>query len=163
MALLRVVNASPLIVLGKIHHLHLLDVGGRDVIIPDAVYREVAGDRGPLPGWDASFPEPRREPDVTVPPGVLRHALDPGESMVLTQALAFGADGHDVEVTLDEKRGRRAAQALGLRLVGTAGLLVVAKDEGRIDRIAPLLDRLERVGMYLGDTLRAAILDAGGE
>lgn len=41
MALPRVVNASPLILLGKIRHLELLDVGGREVVIPDAVYREV--------------------------------------------------------------------------------------------------------------------------
>lgn len=165
MALLRVVNASPLILLGKIRRLELLGVGGREVVVPDAVYREVAdaSNLGPLPGWDPSLPPMRRDDDVPVPPEVLRHALDPGESMVLALALSLTTAGDDVEVMLDEKKGRRAAQALGLRLVGTAGLLVIAKAEGRIEQIAPLLDELEQAGMYLGDALRKTILEAADE
>jgi uncharacterized protein len=164
-ALLRVVNASPLILLGKIRHLDLLDVGSREVVIPDAVYREVAGESssGLLPGWDASSPPMRRDDDVPVPVEVLRHALDPGETMVLALALSLGAAGDDVEVVLDERKGRRAAQSLDLRLVGTAGLLVVAKAEGRIERITPLLDQLEQAGMYLGEALRKAILEVADE
>ena len=83
--------------------------------------------------------------------------------MVLALALSLRAAGDDVEVVLDDKRGRRAAQLLGLRLVGTAGLLVIAKAEGRIKDIAPLLDQLERAGMYLTGTLRQSILDAAEE
>ncbi len=165
MALLRVVNASPLILLGKIRHLGLLNVGGREVVIPDAVYREVADwpNPGSLPGWNPSLRPMRRDDDVPVPPEVLRHALDPGESMVLALALSLRATGNDLEVVLDEKRGRRAAHSLGLRLVGTAGLLIVAKDEGRIERITPLLEQLEQAGMYLGDALRTAILEVADE
>ena len=44
MALLRIVNASPLILLGKIGQLALLDLGGREVVVPDAVFREIASD-----------------------------------------------------------------------------------------------------------------------
>ncbi len=163
MAFPRVVNASPVIVLGKIRHLELLDVGGREVVIPDAVHLEVAGGPGPLPGRDPSAPGMRRDDDVPIPPEVVRHALDPGESMVLALALSLDSAGDDVEVVLDEKRGRRAARSLGLPLVGTAGLLVMAKHEGRVARVAPLLDQLERAGMYLGGALREAILKAADE
>ena len=165
MASLRVVNASPLILLGKIRHLGLLDVGGREVVIPDAVHREVAeaSGSGSLPGWDPSLPRFRRDDDVPIPPEVLRHALDPGESMVLSLAPSLGTAGDDVEVVLDERRGRRAARVLGLSLVGTAGLLVVAKNEGRIGRVAPLLDQLEQAGMYLGVILRRSILEVADE
>lgn len=83
--------------------------------------------------------------------------------MVLALALSLGAAGDDVEVVLDERRGRRAARALGLGLVGTAGLMVVAKHEGRIGRVAPLLDQLEGAGMSLGIALRRAILKVAGE
>ena len=151
--------------MGKIRRLELLDVGGHEVVIPDAVYREVADatSPSPLPGWDPSLPPMRRDDDVPVPPEVLRHALDPGESMVLALALSLATAGDDVEVVLDERKGRRAAQAVGIRLVGTAGLLVVAKAEGRIERITPLLDQLEEAGMYLGDVLRKAILEVAEE
>src|SRR5256885_2278103 len=71
-------------------------------------------------------------------------ALDPGEAMVLALALARRAAGDDVEVALDEKKGRRAAETLGLPLVGTAGLLLRAKADGRIAAVAPVLEELER-------------------
>ena len=44
--------------------------------------------------------------------------------MVLSLALHLRAGGDDVEVVLDERKGRRAAAALGLSLVGTAGLVL---------------------------------------
>ena len=164
MASLRIVNASPLIPLGKVGQLALLDLGGREPVIPDAVFRQVAGPRqGALPGWDPSRPPIRREQDVPVPPEVVRHNLDPGESMVLALALSFRASGDDVEVVLDEKKGRRAARTLALALTGTAGLLVSAKEQGRIMAVAPILDELERAEMYFGDELRKEILDVADE
>jgi predicted nucleic acid-binding protein len=122
---LRIINAIPLILLGKIGQLVLLEVGIREVVVPDRVFREVEDPTlpGQLPGWDPSSIPMRREPDVPIPPEVFRHALDPGESMVLALALALRADGNDVEVVLDERKGRRAALALGLPVVGTAGLV----------------------------------------
>jgi predicted nucleic acid-binding protein len=161
----RIVNASPLILLGKIGRLDLLDEGGRDVHVPEAVSREVGDPASPgrLPGWDGSIPPIVREADVPVPPEVERWALDPGETMVLALALARRAAGDDVEVAPDEKRGRRAAEALGLPPVGTAGLPLRAKADGRVAAVAPLLDELEGHGMYLGGELRRAILDLAGE
>ena len=165
MASLRVVNASPLILLGKLDQLALLDVGGREVVVPEAVFGEVEdpGRPGQLPGWDPAVLSIRRAADVPVPSEVLGQALDPGETMVLALALALRAAGEDVEVLLDDKKGRRAARALGLPLVGTAGLLVLAKADGRITAVAPLLDQLERAGLYLAEDLRAAILESAGE
>jgi uncharacterized protein len=97
---------------------------------------------------------------------VIRHALDLGESMVLALALHLQAGGDEVEVVLDERRGRRAAAALGLSLVGTAGLVLRAKAAGLLagsELVRDVLDSLDREGMYLGTELRAAILDAAGE
>jgi hypothetical protein len=91
------------------------------------------------------------EPDVPIPPEVARFNLDRGESMVLAVALARRARGDDVEVVLDEWKGRRAAGSLGLPLHGTVGLLLLGKQEGRVQAVAPLLDELLRHGMYLGE------------
>ena len=86
--------------------------------------------------------------------------------MVLALALRLKADGNDVEVVLDERKGRRAAAALGLPRVGTAGLIGRAKAEGVLagsERVRDVLDALEREGMYLGAEVRAAILEAADE
>jgi predicted nucleic acid-binding protein len=104
-----------------------------------------------------------REPDVPVPASVARFALDPGEEMVLVLALARRSAGDDVKVVLDELKGRRAAQALGLVLVGSAGLLLRARQDDRIDAVAPLPDELQARGMYLDDGLRRDVLNLAGE
>jgi predicted nucleic acid-binding protein len=86
--------------------------------------------------------------------------------MVLTLALHHRAVGNDVEAVLDERRGRRAAKALAIPLVGTVGLILRAKAEGLLggfERVADVLDALEREGMYLGPELRAEILEAANE
>ena len=150
MASLRIVNASPLILLGKLRRLDRLRDGDREVLAPDAVFKEEVEDpkaAGHLPGRAPSVPPIRRADDVPVSPEVHRFALDPGESMVLALASARRLAGDDVEVVLDERKGRNAAKALGLGLLGTAGLLLRAKSDGRITTVAPLLDELGRQGM----------------
>jgi predicted nucleic acid-binding protein len=168
MASVRIVNASPLILLGKIRRLELLFVGGPGVIVPATTFGEVADPpvATSLLGWHPDLPPIAVEADVPIPPEVIRHALDRGESMVLALALHLRAVGADVEVVLDERRGRRAAAVLGLPLVGTAGLILRAKAEGVLagsERVQDVLDALEREDMYLGAELRAAILEAAGE
>jgi hypothetical protein len=85
----RIVNASPLILLGTIDRLDLLFVGVRDVVVPATVIDELGDPRpGNLPGWDQSLPPPGVDADVPIPPDVWRYALDPGEWLVLALALS---------------------------------------------------------------------------
>jgi predicted nucleic acid-binding protein len=168
MASVRIVNASPLILLGKIRRLELLFVGEPKVIVPMTTVGEVTSQpvAASLPGWHPDLPPITLEPDVPIPPEVFRHALDRGESMVLAVALRLQAGGEDVEVVLDERKGRRAAKALAIPLVGTAGLILRARAEGMLassERVGDVLDALEREGMYLGTELRAEILEAADE
>ncbi len=160
----RIVNASPLILLGKIHRLDLLFVGVREVVVPQTVLDEVGDPRiGNLPGWVPSLPPLGVVEDVPIPPDVMRYALDPGESMVLALALSCQAAGEEIEVVLDERKGRRAAQALGLAVIGTAGLLILGKQDGHLLQVKPVLDELDRQGMYLGSQLRREIMEAADE
>lgn len=64
---------------------------------------------------------------------------------------------------LDERKGRRSARALGLKVIGTARLLILGKQDGQVHEVKPLLDELERQGMYLGSQLRRQILEAVDE
>jgi hypothetical protein len=58
MASVRIVNASPLILLGKIRRLELLFVGEPIVIVPRTTFGEVAPlpVATSLPGWHANLP-----------------------------------------------------------------------------------------------------------
>ena len=64
---------------------------------------------------------------------------------------------------LDERLGRLHAEALRLTFTGTMGILLRAKAAGRIPRIEPLLEDLDRLGFRLSARTRAAVLKQAGE
>jgi predicted nucleic acid-binding protein len=57
---------------------------------------------------------------------------------------------------LDEKRGRKVASALGLKITGTAGLLMEAAATDLID-FDDALQRLSQVGFRLGSHVSATL------
>ena len=79
------------------------------------------------------------------------------------EVLALGIEVPDAVVILDERLGRLHAQALQLNVTGTLGILLRAKVEGRISRMAPLLEHLGRLGFRLSAKTHAAALRQAGE
>lgn len=78
----------------------------------------------------------------------LRLELDLGEAETLTLALQLRAD----LVLVDEQLGRRAAQFLGLKVMGTVGVLLGAKQRSILGEVRPHLDALrQQAGFYLSD------------
>ena len=55
------------------------------------------------------------------------------------------------------------AEALGLPLRGTVGLVLAAKQAGRIVAARPLLEQLRNKGMYLSDAVLNRALRRVGE
>ncbi len=85
--------------------------------------------------------------------------LDVGESEALALAVEVRA-----LVLMGELLGRSVAAQLGLKAIGTVGLLLVAKHRGRVSAIAPLLDRLiSETGFFLSERFKAQILATAGE
>lgn len=83
----------------------------------------------------------------TIPPGILTWNLGDGESSVL--ALAESCRG--AVAVIDDLAGRRCAEALGLPLKGTVGLVLLAKQSGRIASAREMLETLRDHGMFLSD------------
>jgi hypothetical protein len=50
---------------------------------------------------------------------------------------------------LDEQPARRLATSLGLRVIGTVGLLMAGKQRGFLAKIKPELDRLRAVRFFM--------------
>jgi hypothetical protein len=84
--------------------------------------------------------------------------LDPGEASAIARALEIEAG-----LLLDDRAAVVYARALGLKVIGTLGLLVLAKRRGEIERVAPLIEELRRGGHYLGPRAVQAALSAAGE
>ncbi|MDJ0577538.1 MAG: DUF3368 domain-containing protein [Xenococcaceae cyanobacterium MO_234.B1] len=121
--------------LAAIKHLQLLPQLYNQVIIPKAVYRELADIDPPVPGTlevkSVSWLEVRQIKDLgTVEQLQNDVRLDPGESEAIALALELDAD----LLLIDERRGRAEANRLGLKIIGLLGILVEAKHQNIIIR-----------------------------
>ncbi len=59
--------------------------------------------------------------------------------------------------------GERVAEASGLNVIGTLGLLLGAKRRGLIDRVRPELDGLLKTSFFLSPELYTELLRSAGE
>ncbi|MEB3331946.1 MAG: DUF3368 domain-containing protein, partial [Synechococcaceae cyanobacterium] len=66
-------------------------------------------------------------------------------------------------VIIDDRCGRAEARSRGLSILGTAAVMVLAKEQRLIPACAPLLVALREEGSYLSDGLVAAVLAEVGE
>lgn len=155
-----VANASPLILLGRIGQLDLMEHLASEIIVPDSVIAEIrAGEMRDATAstairWAAS----RRVPDAMVPVSVERWDLGSGES----QVIAHGMAGSRWAV-LDDLAARRCATAHGMKVIGTLGIVLRSKRRGSIDRAKPLILKLIDAGMFLDHDLLERVLSLAGE
>jgi predicted nucleic acid-binding protein len=84
-------------------------------------------------------------------------ALDSGEA----STIALAREHADSLVLMDDALGREQAAALGLDVLGVAGVLLAAKRAGIVEALRPLLDRLARRGFTLPDAeIQTALANA---
>ena len=156
-----VVNASPLICLSRAGLADLLRQSAQTIVVPEAVAREILA-RGPRDLTAVTLASStwlKQVEDPAVPPGILAWDLGDGESSVLAWALAHPG----TRAIIDDLEGRRCAEALGIPLRGTVGLVLRARRAGLIDSARDALERLRRGGMYLSDRICAEVLKEVGE
>ncbi|MCH9650810.1 MAG: DUF3368 domain-containing protein [Deltaproteobacteria bacterium] len=146
-----VVNASPLILLGKVGRSRLLCDLTDELIIPDAVAREVGvkSDGERQVQELLALPDVRLESAIAIPREVEAWDLGSGESEVISQALATEGS----RAVVDDLEARRCALALGVEVVGTLGAVLRAKHSGLIPAARPIVARLREVGLYVSDQL----------
>jgi hypothetical protein len=147
-------NASPLIALRQIDRLWILrDLFGK-IGIPPAVRREIGPTLPRPPVWLLTYPAPSGKHTV-----VEKAGLDPGETEALALALELGALG----VVLDDLRARQLATTLGVRVVGTLGVLLQAKERGLLPAIRPDFEALAGVRFHFSAKVADTILARAGE
>lgn len=89
----------------------------------------------------------------------LTGVLDGGEVEAISLALNINADW----LIIDEAKGRKVAQNLGINIVGLIGVLLIAKEEKVIERIEPLLDSLVKSQFRISDQLKEYALREANE
>ena len=136
-------DTSAITNLAAIHNLQLLLQLYSQVMIPEAVYRELADIDPPVPGTlevqRASWLEVREIVNREVVERLQDEVrLDSGESEAIAVALELNAD----MLLIDERRGRAKADRLGVRITVLLGILVEAKQKNLIVAVKPLIDEL---------------------
>jgi predicted nucleic acid-binding protein len=141
-----VINASPLILLGKLQRLDLLTLLAPALVVPASVMREVAAGAERDESTAASIAWARNylQPDVPMVSSVMQWDLGAGESQVISHCL----DSSAVAV-LDDGEARACAQAHDLPLIGTLGVILRARKQGVLPAARPLIERLVAAGSFL--------------
>lgn len=156
-----VLNASPIITLCKSGQEDLLPRLFTEIVLPGAVWEEVeAGDiTDPARRKLGALAWLKRDDSIATSPLVQAWDLGAGETAVLSYALA--RPGY--VAVIDDAAGRRCASSLNITVIGTVGLIVLAKHRGLIARITPGLDALRDAGSWLSDKLIEQLKKQEGE
>ena len=153
-----VVNTSPLLALAK---MRALDAVGRlplEIFCAAQVEAEILA--GASQGYDTEIPAWLTILSLKNPLSPLAVAsLDAGEAAVIQLAL----ENNISLVCIDELKGRRAALAVGLKVVGSLGLLGRAKTLGLISNARPFIEKAVKSGIFYDKNLIKTFLKSLGE
>ena len=150
-------DTTPLISLMKIGHLDLVYQLFGEVQIPEAVYSELVINR--------RFPEESRMIQESKFKSVelLRRStgLDAGESEAIILSDSLNAD----VLLMDETRGRKVAKQMGIQIMGTIGVLMLAYEEDRLSKeeILACVDVLKHNGRHISNKLYEQLLQKFAE
>ena len=149
-------DTTPIISLIKINRLDLLEKLFEEVLIPEAVYRELT--------TNALF---ENEAKIVKTSSFLKtSSVQNRKSLQLLQAVSGLDDGESEAIILadelksdvlimDERKGRKVAEKLGIKITGTVGVLLQSYSENTIssDEIKTYLDQLKNSNIRLSESL----------
>jgi predicted nucleic acid-binding protein len=148
-----VIDTSALIALARLHLLDLLPQVFDEALVPEAVVSEALPASEDAPGAAVVQSALRdgkllvRQVSSPSDQPAWSGSLGRGEVEVIQLALEADADF----VVLDDLAARRIADGLGLRVIGTVGVLMLARRTGQLSSIMPLVERLRDLGFRLSD------------
>ena len=149
-------DTSPLIALKHAGLLEKLSLLFQRIIVPPSVMRELSVKEKEyfqsLSFLSVEVPHDRR---LVL---VLKTIVDEGEAEAITLALEKNS-----LLVIDDLKGRKVARRLGLKIIGTLGVLKTMKLKGIIREVKPFIERLREKGFYISDDLVNKLLSDMGE
>ena len=143
-------NSSPIIALSSIGKEDLFSSLFNKTIIPQGVYDEVFDNKIYTLNNNISLNFDiikLKNPEFV---NLLNMRLGPGESEAIALAIEQSVD----RIILDDREARKVAESLGLRIIGTVGLLLLAQKKGFIDKVKPLIyEMVESVNFRISKSL----------
>ena len=153
-------DASPVTSLIQVGQLELLNAVFGQVVVPRAVYNElckVPGQQTIIDQQNWLFIDHAKDLKHVK---TLENELDAGEAEVIVLALEMKAD----YLVIDEFKGRNKAEEIGLKIIGSLGVLLQAKQKGLISAVKPLIDDLiQKAEFRVHPALYQQVLNIAGE
>jgi predicted nucleic acid-binding protein len=144
-------DTSCLILLDKIGELEILNKLFGSIITTTVVASEFGQ---PLPSWIEI-----RQPSDNNYQSIIEVSVDKGEA----SAIALAIELDDCLLIIDDLKGRKFANEIGLTIIGTIGVIVDAKLAGIIPSIKPILTKIKSTNFRITEQLEALILKRSGE
>ena len=144
-------DSSCLIILKKIDALYLLQKLYNTISITPDIFEEIGEN---LPEWveviDVKNKTKQQE---------FENFVDRGEA----SAMALALEHLNSLILLDDWKARQFANKIGLKISGTLGVLIKAKNEKYIKSIKPLLAKIKTTNFRISDELKRLALENAGE
>lgn len=144
-------DTSCLILLTNIDELDLLRKMGKAVFITPEINQEFGKS---LPNWIKI-----KEPIDKHYQKLLEREIDKGEASAIILALETPGS----ILIIDDLKGRKIANEMDLKYSGSFGLLLRAKQEGTLESIRPIIERIRKTNFRYSDKLLESILQQAGE
>lgn len=153
-----IADAGPLIAFSRIKSLSLLVETLGTVIAPISVLNECLVNPAQFGAKEISeaitkkLIKPHDNPDIQHHKDLF-DMLGSGEASAIILAMQLKTG-----LLIDERLGRKAAIKMSLKIIGTAGVLLLAKEKKLIKKVAPLIHELKNTGYYLSKELINSVL-----
>jgi uncharacterized protein len=146
-------DASPLIVFLKINKLSVLKSLFQTIMVPTAVYEEITAKEQEKAIFDRAKWIKTKIVENTDLINLLEKLIDKGEAEAIILA-------KELKTTLivDDAKARKYAKLLNVEIIGTLGVLKMAKNHGVIPSVKEVISDMVVEGYYIDDTLIAKIL-----
>lgn len=154
---MKICDTGPIIVLYETSLLPILKKLYNKIIIPEQVKKELLKKPDGQQILKESWIEVKEAKKADVLK-ILTNLLDEGEAATISLA-----NETNNPVLLDEKKGRRVAKSLDLKVQGTLGILIKAKKQGLIPSVKDCILKIISAGYYLDKQLIKAILEISNE
>jgi predicted nucleic acid-binding protein len=90
---------------------------------------------------------------------LLDREIDKGEASAIVLSLEIV----DSILIIDDLKGRKVAEELGVKYSGTLGLILRAKQEGFITSVKPIIDKIRNTNFRFSENLLTTVLELAGE
>ncbi len=155
-----IADSSALVALSICQVLSQIETLFGSLYVPDSVYKEVTIKGKPEADALKKFLETRVK-SVKLEEYTIRNTanLGSGELEAIALYINLSAD----LLIIDDAKAKKVAYANGLEVMGSIGILLLAKEQGLIEEVKPLLNLLLMSNIHISSSVIEKALELAGE